>query len=303
MRKNLFLLFAATTWLAVWWYWPHINFFIGNYKYNNYYYTDAIEAYSKSIRAKHVSDTLLGKSYFSRAKSKLNLAFATRGSDEDIYDALQDYNTAINLIPNNPYYYRERGTALSYLGAYEEAFDDFELVGELEGEPPLWSLVRKGGLQKRLGNYDQAIAIFEEVIAAWAPTSVMPPNYHLTLTYMELNEYEKALAAITEGLNAQTDYGPAYQIKGCIEANLGLFKEALTDYEKGVLLKQSFRDETSLTYPSWAHDEKIEQKETDYLRALAQGTEKANAGQLKQLCSQSWWRLHFDKKRNRSRLL
>jgi tetratricopeptide (TPR) repeat protein len=303
MQRNLIFLIIAAAWLCWWWFSPHINFYAANYRYNNYGYDDAINAYSSAIKSNRLQGEMLGKSYFGRAQAKLDLSYSTHAPDEKLYDALQDYDKAIQLIPDNPYYYRERGTVFSYLGAYDEAFKDFETLDKLEGGKRLWSLVRKGGLEKRLGEHDRAIVTLQEAIEIWEPAPVMPPNYHLALTYLELQQYENVIKAIDEGEKAQNDYGSAYQIRACAKANLGLYESALADYEKGVSLNRSFRGETKVSYPSSEHNARIEKEELEYFRSLAKETEEPVAERLKQLCFQNWWQLYYDKKRERSDLL
>lgn len=207
------------------------------------------------------------------------------------------------LISDNPYYYRERGSAFSYLGAYEEAFGDFDKVSAFEGNPPLWSLVRKGGLEKRLGNYNQAISTLNAAIDAWKPASVMPPNYHLALTYLELGEFGEAIEAINEGELAQADYGAAYQIRGCAYANLGQYEAAFADYKKGVDLNRSYRTNSDIIYPAQVHNNRIEQDELSYIKSLADNLVQPTSDKLESLCFQSWWQLHYDNKRERSSYL
>lgn len=303
MNVRLISIVIAIIISVVWWYWPQLSFYAGNYRYNNYQYTDAIKHYTNAIHSNRLNSTMLGKSHFGRAQSVLNLAFATRSGDAEIYSALQDYNKAIELISDNPYYYRERGTAYSYLGAYEEAFNDFDTISEYEGSLPLWSLVRKGGLEKRLGNYNQAILTLNAAIDAWQPEPVMPPNYHLALTYLELGQFGKAIEAINEGEKAQTDYGSAYQIRGCAYANLGQYEAAFADYKKGVDLNQSYRIQSDIIYPVQEHNSRVEQEELNYIQSLSDKLVQPSSDKLEKLCFQSWWQLHYDNKRERSSYL
>ncbi len=301
--QRILVIITCVLIIILWWYWPYINFYAGNYYYNNYRSMKAIDAFTQAINSNRLHEEFLGKSYFGRGQSKIDLAYVTKAKDEVIFEALQDYNKAISIIPDNPFYYRERGAAYSYLGGYEEAFQDFEKIREYENGKPMWSLVRKGGLEKRLGNYEEAISNLKEVIDAWSPIPLMPPNYHLALTYLELEQYEDAIGAINEGEKAQTDYGSAYQIRACAEANLGHFDLALSDYEKAVAINKATISETYVDYPSYQHNKKIETEELAYLKSLAQNPSQADNELLKKMCFQNWWQLYFDNKRERSRLL
>ena len=95
MRKNLILLASASVWFLGWWFWPQMNYFAGNYRYNNDNYSDAIDAYSVAIDSNRLEPEIVGKSYFGRAEAKLAIAYTTLGSDEDIYAAVNDYDLSL----------------------------------------------------------------------------------------------------------------------------------------------------------------------------------------------------------------
>ncbi len=303
MRRNLWLLLIALIWFGGWWFWPHFNYYLGNYKRNNYQYEEAIKAYTSAINANRLDEAKLANAYFGRAEAKHDLAYATNAGDEALFDALQDYAAAIGLNPEEPFYYRQRGTVYAYLGAYPEAFADFERMRPFEYDKPVWSLVRKGGLQKRLGDYEGALKSLQTVIDIWRPEPLMPPNYHMALTYSRMGEFELAISALDEGMKAQPDYGSAYRVRGCAKAKLGRFQEGLDDFQRGYDIIIEYYDESGPLYPSGEHNIRNLKDTLQFLKDLSSGRAEPNADRLRELCNGNWWSMYFDKARDRSPLL
>ena len=285
---------------AVWYFWPFLQYFAAKAQFDDSQFEKSISSFSKAIESKKLEGNLLHRAYFGRAEARIFLASYTRADDKDVLLALEDYSQAIALNSQIPIYFRSRGTAYSMLGAYDEAFADFETLRLLEGDFPMWSLVRKGGLLKRLGQYEEAHLAFQTVLGIWNEP-LMPPYYHMALTYKEQGEHQLLVKAIDEGMKAQSDYGSAYKERACAKAKLGRFDEAVIDYEQGIKLDAKWSYDAG--YPSFEHNTNVETKEFEYLKLLATGAVSPNQETIQKLCKQDWWHLYFDQKREKSHLL
>jgi tetratricopeptide (TPR) repeat protein len=99
-----------------------------------------IECYSDTIMSKKLSGELLAKAYERRAIAYKGLA---RNSIEDedarrkfLLSAIDDYNHALEIEPNNPHFYNSRGVAYEKLGDKSHAIKDFRKA--LEISPGMW---------------------------------------------------------------------------------------------------------------------------------------------------------------------
>lgn len=299
MGRNLIFIVIIGALLTAWNFWPDLDIYTGAAWLKEGDYQRAIDAFTRAIESERLADDQLAEAYAGRAEARSALAYATRAGDAAWIEALEDFTAAIKLKPKDPYLYRGRGSVHTYLGAYPEAFADFAAMRPLEGDKPMWSLVRKGGLQRMLGDYEGALESFRAVINAWKPVPLMPPNYHMALTYMKQGRYQLAIDAIDEGMRAQTDYGSAFQFRGCAKANLGRFPEALKDLQHGVDLNRNFRTDRP-SYPSTEHNERADREDLKLLQDIVAGRIKPDADRIKRLCFRNWWSLYFDKKRKRS---
>ena len=196
--------------LVGWYIWPSMQYLAANTQLTDYRYREAITNYNKAINSNRLFDMWLHRAYFGRAEAHLGFAIQTRSGDRDIILALDDYSKAVNLNSDTPIYFRNRGTAYTLVGAYDEAFADFETLQILEGDLPMWSLVRKGGLLRQLGRYEEAHQAFQTVLDIW-DRPLMPPYYHMALTYKEQGQHHLVIKAIDEGMKAQSNYGIAFK--------------------------------------------------------------------------------------------
>ena len=266
-------------------------------------YEEAIEALSKIIDGAN-DRAVLERAYAERAEAWDGLGYEKPGDDEPLLKALEDYSRAIRVYGENQLTRRHRATVLADLGAYDEAFEELRELEKLEASTnvPFWSLVRKGGIKRILGDYEGAIRAFDQAIENFAPEPVMPPNYHKAITLLKMKSPELALQALDEGLKAQADFSGAYEFRACALAALGRFDEALIDLEKGERLAAALpAPEADLA--SVNHDKKVEADRKALLEAAAAGEQTPTQAMLDGLCFSSWWMTHFQKPRERSALL
>lgn len=267
-------------------------------------YDGAISVYSDLIGAGDLDHSTLASAYFGRAEMKTLLAKGNLLGDEALIEALKDYSKAIELEPKTQSYWKNRGSVYVYLGGYDEALEDFAELERLESttRKVFWGSIRKGGLFRILGRYDDALPLFDSVIAEWAPQSLMPPNYHKALTLLKLKRFDEAIEALNEGLKGQPDYGSAFIFRSCAEAALGQFETAVRDYQHGMELVAAY-PEREIGLKSVEYNEDHDRNALQYIEDLATGRAKPDELRINELCFQSWHFRYFESPRERSALL
>jgi tetratricopeptide (TPR) repeat protein len=100
-------------------------------------------------------------------KPKDSFGYARRGSAylglNDYQRAIQDYDYAIQLQPDDPSYYPARGFVYIELKQYQRAIKDFDDAIRLKTDDADVYLIR-ANVKKILGQYDLAIKDYDEVI-------------------------------------------------------------------------------------------------------------------------------------------
>ncbi len=93
--------------------------------------------------------------------------FMSRGGAKDALgkhdDAIDDYNQAIKLDPENIHAYNARGSTKNYIGDYKGAIDDYTEIIKLEPNNTA-AYKERGDVNRKLKNYEAAILDYTEVI-------------------------------------------------------------------------------------------------------------------------------------------
>ncbi|MFA4974413.1 MAG: tetratricopeptide repeat protein [bacterium] len=172
--------------------------------------------------------------------SVLSIFYSNRGSAKDILgrheESITDYNTAIELDPNNAAAYDNRGNAELDLKRYEEAIRDYDTAIELDPNDPEAYYNR--------GNAKLDFKIYEEAIDDYDTAIDLNPNY--AKAYMnrgnakgELGRYEEAIDDYDKAIKLDRHYAIAYHNRAIAEQRLGRDKEAIRDRERVLKLKSS----------------------------------------------------------------
>ncbi len=148
------------------------------------------------------------------------------------YEAAVDvFTELIELDPDNPDAYKNRGVAYMKLSQYDPAIRDFEKTRQLM--PDLKGLHSNLGVAWYYkGEYEKAIANYDMEIA-------LSPDSHYTyfnraISWAELKEFDKSLEDIARTLTLVPDYYQAYCLKGDLYLELGDIEAARTAYQKAV---------------------------------------------------------------------
>jgi lipoprotein NlpI len=191
-------------------------------------YDRAIEECTKSLNQGNTSKNM-ATIYNIRGN-----VYATKG----LYDkAIEDFDKAIELVPNYANAYANRGSIYAYNGLYDKAIADFGKVIELD---PKYAIAynERGIAYEDKGLYDKAIEDFGKAIEL-APKYAFAYNNRGT-AYDKKGLYDKAIADFGKAIELVPNYANAYANRGSIYAYKGLYDKAITDYDRVIELAPKY---------------------------------------------------------------
>ena len=155
-------------------------------------------------------------------------------SDQGDYEnAIEAYDEAIRLDPQDAYAYNNRGNAYKYLGKYERAIQDFDEAIRLAPDDAD-AYHNRGNAYALLDQYERAIEDYDEAIR-------LNPKYakaygHRGYAYGNLGQHERAIEDLDEAIRLDPKYakayGDAYRWRGKAYEALGNQAQADADYAK-----------------------------------------------------------------------
>ena len=145
-------------------------------------------------------------------------------SNDDFNGAIELFDKAIELNPNNALAYFGRGTVYSELKQHERALADFNKSIELDANYTD-AYNNRGNVYFALENFDAALKDFDEAVR-------LNPNdaeilYNRGNTYMEKDDFNAAIRDFTKAIELDSTYAAAY-------FNRGLSYKISEDYEAAV---------------------------------------------------------------------
>lgn len=157
-------------------------------------------------------------------------------ADELLVESLQSIRAALIHSPGDRGLVLGMASALTSLGAYDDALGIYEAVVKADPDQAYWPTLNVVVIQRLLGRSDQALATLDALVEQYGPQDGMPFHYHRGWTLSELGRHEEAIAEFTVGLESQPDYQWALSKRACAAASLGRHRAALTDQERAVKL-------------------------------------------------------------------
>ncbi len=149
-------------------------------------------------------------------------------------EALADYNRALELSPDHPEILSNRGVTLRKLERYDDALADFSRSLELRPDDP-GTLNNRGVTLGYLQRYDEALADFNRSLE-------LRPNDPSTLhnrgmTLGNLQRYDEALADFNRSLELRPDHPDSFDDRGVTLIHLQRYEEALADFNRSLELR------------------------------------------------------------------
>ena len=166
------------------------------------------------------------------------LAYTNRGAIFDkigeLDKALESYNKAVMSNPGDYKAYFNRGLLYDKMGRITDAIDDFEIATRLNMLDPrviAWAHNNLGILYGKAGMYDRSIADFNIAIA-------IEPNNPITFnnrgfTYVFSGQDKKAIEDFSKAINLDQNYASAYFQRGDAYLRTGNKELAILDFQKG----------------------------------------------------------------------
>ncbi len=145
--------------------------------------------------------------------------------------ALEDYNRAVELFPEYPVAYNNRGNLLLSLGQLSEAVKDFDRALVLApGYAAAYS--NRANAKLKLGKSDEAIADFTKAIELM-PASA-PPLSGRGLAHLATGKPHAAIRDFSRAVSADARFASAYRNRAEARMNVGQRDEAIEDLSRAI---------------------------------------------------------------------
>jgi tetratricopeptide (TPR) repeat protein len=146
-------------------------------------------------------------------------------------NAIQCFDNALEIEPNNTNAWNNKGLALDDLCKHYEAIECYDRALEINtNNANAWN--NKGAAIYHLGKYNEAIQCFDKAIE-------IEPNYSKTwynkgLSLYYLGKYNEAIECYDRALEINTNNANAWNNKGLSLYYLGKYNEAIECYDKAL---------------------------------------------------------------------
>ena len=157
-----------------------------------------------------------------------------------------EHRVAINLIgqaidinPNNPGFYSNRGIALHKLKKLESAVASFDQAIALE---PNFAVAHnnRGNALMELKQFEAALASYDQAIAT--KPDYAEAYYHRANALTELGQLESAVADYDQAIARRQDHAESYNNRGNALIKLKQFRVAIASFDKGIAIKPDFAE-------------------------------------------------------------
>jgi tetratricopeptide (TPR) repeat protein len=174
-------------------------------------------------------------------------------------EAIVRCSKLIELKPNDPELWRERGHAYVGLGQWDKAIADYTKAIELNPDNPRAWLVRALYYFRHMRKHSLAIKDCDEAIR-------LDPNLatayeHRAWSYAQGGDYHQTIADANEAIRLSPDSASAYHIRGLANTFLGDLEEAISDLTRAIYLDPKrfwcYRNRASCYQAKGAYEEAI----------------------------------------------
>ena len=144
-------------------------------------------------------------------------------------EALEAYDQAIRLDPNDASAYIGKGGLLDDIQLYGDALEAYERAIRLDSNNAR-ACIGKGDVLDSLQRYDEALAAYDEAIRLDPNNATVYINKGVALH--SLQRYDEALAAYDEAIRLDRNKALTYSNKGALLGDLQRYEEALEAYDQ-----------------------------------------------------------------------
>jgi len=161
----------------------------------------------------------------------LNLMGVLSGQLKDLNRAVQYFNEAIAVNPNNSGPYCNRGMALKELGQSDAALSSFDQAIALNRDDAV-AWYSRGNIYKELGGADRALACYDRALAI--NPSFIQAHFNRGVLLQQTRQLDTALASYDRAIALKPDYAEAYANRAFVLYQLRRFDAALASYDRAI---------------------------------------------------------------------
>lgn len=190
-----------------------------------------------------------------------------REGREKLYDgnskgAIDDFNQAIKLNPDDANTYSERGWAKKHIGDHAGAIDDFTQIIKLNPDD-VNAYRSRGWRKKHIGDHAGALEDFTRVIKLKPDdTQAFQNRAHVKEI---LGDQDGVIDDWTQSIKLKPDEPYAYRNRGRTKADMGDYTGAIADYNQALKVSSDAFCETFWAYKGRGD---VQHKFGDYARAI-----------------------------------
>ena len=149
----------------------------------------------------------------------------------DFEGAIEQFNKAVILDPENEIIYRVLGWSYYHLGKYEEAIEQFNKAVILDPENEIIYRVL-GWSYYHLGKYEEAIEQFNKAVILDSENEILYRG--LGWSYYYLEDYEGAIENFEKAISINEDFDDLYGFLGASYYSLEKYDQAIENFEKAI---------------------------------------------------------------------
>jgi tetratricopeptide (TPR) repeat protein len=205
------------------------------------------------------------------AAAELSEIYGRRGSARfkarQYQPALEDFDSALAILPGNPQLLLNRSLAHAGLAQFDAALQDIGKAIALRPEEPGFLLLR-AGLMEQLKNHEAALADIAKAMAL--NPNLIAPYAARAQIYLHSGQYDLALADADKAVLLSPKNANYLMARGDIYVAMGQFERGLEDQDKAVAMAPEnpvFLNDRCYSLGQW--NQRLDQAMTDCKKALA----------------------------------
>ena len=188
--------------------------------------------------------------------------------------AIELFDRAIELRPDNAAFFSNRGTALKALKRVDEALASFNRALAINPDYAE-ALNNRGVVLKELGRADDALVSHDRALAIKPDYAEALYNRGNALT--DLKRLDEALASYDRALAIKPDYAEAFYNRGSVLKDLKRLDEALASYDRALAIRPDYAEALNNRGIVLKDLKRLDEALASYDRALAIEPDRADA--------------------------
>lgn len=202
---------------------------------------------------------------------------------KDYDNAVQNYNKAIELNPQDADAYSSRGNAYYMKGDHDQAFEDYNKALVLDQTLP-HVYINRGNIYYEEGERDQAIIDFNRAIQVspqYAPAYYRRGRFYASAYYDYKNrndgDYDRAMRDFNKAIRLNPRYAEAYNDRGYLYYYKGNYEQAFMDYDKAIESNPKYAEAYTNRGLAYRVRKEYDQALMDYNKAIELSPKYAGA--------------------------